>query len=64
MSTGEIHEDPPIYGRLVQERGDVLAETRTVAERALRQANEALDFNSARPARQRSAEPGTFSAFG
>ncbi|HBF83297.1 MAG TPA: hypothetical protein DD420_26275 [Streptomyces sp.] len=64
MSTGEIREDPPIYGRLVQERGDVLSETRNAAERALRQASEALDWSSTRPLRHRVEEPGAFSAFG
>ncbi|MET9779144.1 hypothetical protein ABZ023_33685 [Streptomyces sp. NPDC006367] len=36
--------DVPIYAGLVEERGDVLAETRRTAERALREAGKALDF--------------------
>ena len=66
MNTGEIPEHPPIYGRLVKERGDVLTETRKVAEQMLRQAQQALDWSAVRPAQQQSAEreQRAFSAFG
>lgn len=66
MNTGEIPEHPPIYGRLVKERGDVLAETRNVAEQTLRQARQALDWSGLQPSPQQSVgrEERAFSAFG
>lgn len=36
--------DVPIYAGLVEERGDVLAETRRTAEQTLREAGRTLDF--------------------
>ncbi|GAA2446441.1 hypothetical protein [Streptomyces macrosporus] len=45
MTTTATRPDhPPIYGSLVEERGDVLAETREVAERIQRETREALDW--------------------
>ncbi|AYN42746.1 hypothetical protein D9753_32095 [Streptomyces dangxiongensis] len=65
MTAGEISEHPPIYGRLVAERGDVLAETRSAAEQAQRRARQALDWSGLRPPVQRLEQAGgTFSAFG
>ncbi|MFD9404961.1 hypothetical protein ACFWA4_39865 [Streptomyces sp. NPDC060011] len=58
MSTAEISEHPPIYDRLVKERGDVLAETRNVAEQTQAQARQALDWSAVRHSQR------TFSAFG
>ncbi|MER7981352.1 hypothetical protein [Streptomyces sp. NPDC095817] len=43
MSSAEISDHPPIYDRLVKERGDVPAETRKVAEQTQAQARQALD---------------------
>lgn len=40
MSTAEIPENPPTYDRLVEERGDVLGETRAVAEQTRRLARQ------------------------
>ncbi|MFF1520460.1 hypothetical protein [Streptomyces sp. NPDC058305] len=51
MSTAEISEHPPIYDRLVKERGDVLAETRKVAEQTQAQARQALDWSAVRATR-------------
>lgn len=53
---------PPIYQRLVRERGDVLTETRTVAEQTQHEARQALDWSEVRRA-QRNREEGSFSAF-
>ncbi|MFM9462627.1 hypothetical protein ACKI1K_07210 [Streptomyces scabiei] len=66
MNAGEIPEHPPIYDRLVKERGDVLAETRSAAEQAQLHARQALDWSGLRPAPQQSVEQGerSFSAFG
>jgi hypothetical protein len=64
MSTAEITEHPPIYERLIRERGDVLAETREVAEQMQRQARQALDWSGARPSPWESRENRAFSAFG
>ncbi|WP_169745198.1 hypothetical protein [Streptomyces megasporus] len=45
MTTTATRSDhPPIYGSLIEERGDVLAETREVAERIQRETREALDW--------------------
>lgn len=63
MSTGEIPEHPPIYDRLVRERGDVLAETRRVAEHTRAQVQQALDWSGLRHA-QKEREERAFSAFG
>ncbi|MFJ8871670.1 hypothetical protein ACIRD6_38800 [Streptomyces sp. NPDC102473] len=63
MSTAGISEHPPIYDRLVRERGDVLAETRKVAEEARAQAQQALDWSRLRQAQKERAER-AFSAFG
>ncbi|MDF9868740.1 hypothetical protein OKW18_000878 [Streptomyces pratensis] len=63
MST-DISEHPPIYSRLVEERGDILSETRDAAEQVLRQAREAVDWNRARPVQPQSGKPAPFSAFG
>jgi hypothetical protein len=66
MNAGEIPEHPPIYERLVKERGDVLAETRRAAQQAQLQTRQALDWSGLRPFPQQSVEGGerTFSAFG
>ncbi|MCX4682064.1 hypothetical protein OG413_43570 [Streptomyces sp. NBC_01433] len=66
MNAGEISEHPPIYGRMVKERGDVLAETRRVAEQTKQQARKALDWSGLRSTREQSTEreERTFSAFG
>ncbi|MGW0563313.1 hypothetical protein ACWDZ4_22575 [Streptomyces sp. NPDC003016] len=63
MNSAEISEDPPIYGQLVRERGDVLAETRKVAEQTRLQARQALDWSAVRDS-QREREVRAFSAFG
>lgn len=63
MSTGPIGELAPIYSQLVMELGDVVADTRKVAEQVQAQAREALDFRGARRVR-RAGEAGAFSAFG
>lgn len=62
MSNGEMPH-PPICHRLIQERGDVLAETRKVAEQARAQARQALDWSAVRHS-QRGREARAFSAFG
>ncbi|MFJ3582904.1 hypothetical protein ACIPPS_11855 [Streptomyces sp. NPDC090127] len=66
MNVGEIREHPPIYDRLVEERGDVLAEARHAAELARHQSEQALDWSSLRPSAQQSGqrEGRAFSAFG
>lgn len=38
---------PPIYGQLVLELGDVVAETRNLAEKVQAQARETLNFTAA-----------------
>lgn len=43
-TTATRHDHPPIYESLIEERGDVLAETREVAERIQRETREALDW--------------------
>ncbi|MFE9534680.1 hypothetical protein [Streptomyces sp. NPDC006691] len=53
---------PPIYERLVRERGDVLAETRTVAEQTQHEARQALDWSGVRRAHMRDED--SYSAFG
>ncbi|MFI5998090.1 hypothetical protein ACIBAC_40300 [Streptomyces sp. NPDC051362] len=63
MSTAEISEHPPIYDRLVKERGDVLAETRKVAEQTQAQARQALDWSVVRRS-HKEREQNAFSAFG
>jgi hypothetical protein len=63
MSTAEISEHPPIYDRLVRERGDVLAETRKVAEQTQAQARQDLDWSALRHSRRGMEERG-FPAFG
>lgn len=63
MSTAEISDHPPIYDRLVKERGDVLAETRQVAEQTQAQARQALDWSDLRHV-QKQREERSFSAFG
>lgn len=63
MSTAETTEHQPIYDRLVQEGGDVLAETRKVAEQTRAQAQQALDWSGLRRA-QKEREERAFSAFG
>lgn len=63
MNAEETDEHPPIYDRLVRERGDVLAETRDIAAQMRAQAKEALDWSGLRRA-EREREERTFSAFG
>ncbi|MFJ9406825.1 hypothetical protein [Streptomyces sp. NPDC101393] len=65
MSTAGIYEHPPIYERLVKERGDVLAETREVAAQMEHRTRQALDWNSLRPLPPRNlGEAPADSAFG
>ncbi|MET7830704.1 hypothetical protein ABZT23_39350 [Streptomyces sp. NPDC005386] len=59
MNTPEISEYPPIYDRLIRERGDVPTETRKVAEQTQAQARQALDWSAVRR-----SHPDRFSAFG
>ncbi|MGW7054261.1 hypothetical protein [Streptomyces sp. NPDC054887] len=40
--------DAPIYADLVEERGDVPAEVRQVAEKTLREVEQAMDFSAVR----------------
>ncbi|GAB3957596.1 hypothetical protein [Streptomyces sparsus] len=47
MSSAE-RADAPIYHSLVAEHGDVLTETREVAEQTQREITEALDFSALR----------------
>ncbi|WP_274036496.1 hypothetical protein [Streptomyces sp. MMBL 11-1] len=63
MSSEARAEDAPIYSRLVRERGDVLTETRNVADQVLRQARDALDWSGVRPAQRQDADRAAFSAF-
>ncbi|WP_167343589.1 hypothetical protein [Streptomyces albus] len=51
MTTTAAH--PPIYQQLVNEQGDILADTRAAAEEILREAAEALDWNGPGIHRQR-----------
>ncbi|MGW3196755.1 hypothetical protein ACWDBD_19615 [Streptomyces sp. NPDC001118] len=44
----EQHTDAPIYAELVKERGDVLEDTRQVAAKVLRQAEQAVRLSSMR----------------
>jgi hypothetical protein len=41
-----VRGDAPIYDRLIEERGDVPADVRRVAEETLRQLTRALDFGA------------------
>lgn len=52
MSNAEVTEHPPIYGRLIEERGDVLAATREAAQQVQHQAATALDWSDVRRAQQ------------
>ncbi|WP_328902823.1 hypothetical protein OHR86_25575 [Streptomyces sp. NBC_00441] len=63
MNAEDTSEHPPIYDRLVRERGDVLAEAREVAAQMRAQAKEALDWSELRRA-ERGREERAFSAFG
>lgn len=63
MSTAPEPDHPPIYGQLVRERGDVVAETRQAAEQTRAQLKAALDFSGVRHA-HRDREGRAFSAFG
>ncbi|MGW6215132.1 hypothetical protein [Streptomyces sp. NPDC055109] len=63
MSTSEISQHPPIYDRLVQERGDILAEVRKTAEQTQAQARQALDWSGVRQTEQERAAR-SFSPFG
>ena len=47
-TAAEQHTDAPIYAELVKERGDVLEDTRQVAAKVLRQAEQAVRFSSLR----------------
>lgn len=47
MTTAE-RADAPIYARLVEKHGDVLTETRRVAEQANREVSQMLDFSRTR----------------
>lgn len=65
MNAGEIPEHSPIYDRLVKERGDIPAETRSAAEQAQRHARQALDWSRLRLSPQSAErEERNFSAFG
>jgi hypothetical protein len=48
MSTAPTSDHPTIYGQLVRELGDVVADTRKVAEQTQAQVQEALDFRAVR----------------
>ncbi|MDF9810785.1 hypothetical protein [Streptomyces sp. SPB162] len=63
MSTAEITEHPPIYGRLIEERGDAPAEAREAAQQVQRQAAVDLDWSDVRLSQQKKEAHG-FSAFG
>ena len=63
MSTAQISEHPPIYGQLINERGDVVAEARKAAEQTQAQARDALDFGGMGRG-YGSREARAFSAFG
>lgn len=63
MSTSPIADHPPIYGQLVRELGDVVAESRRVAAQTQAQARAALDFGDVRRASKDRVER-AFSAFG
>ena len=63
MSTSPISEQPPIYGQLIRELGDVVAESRKVAVQTEVQVREALDFDEVRRA-HKDREERAFSAFG
>ncbi|MCZ4119968.1 hypothetical protein [Streptomyces sp. H39-S7] len=62
MSNSETAGHPPIYERLIHERGDAPAEARQAAQQVQRRANEALDWSDLR-ASQKKREEGFFSAF-
>lgn len=62
MSNSEAGAHPPIYERLVRERGDVPAAARQAAQQVQRRAHEALDWSDLRVP-QRKREEGFFSAF-
>ncbi|MFH8569152.1 hypothetical protein [Streptomyces sp. NPDC017993] len=50
MSTAGGFEHPPIYDRLVRERGDIVAEAREVAEQMERHVRQAMgDWTELRP---------------
>ncbi|MFD3442266.1 hypothetical protein ACFWU3_32720 [Streptomyces sp. NPDC058685] len=61
--TTAANEHAPIYERLVQERGDVLAETRKTAAQTQREAGRALDWSDLRLP-QKDGKKRAFSAFG
>ncbi|MCX2968639.1 MULTISPECIES: hypothetical protein [Streptomyces] len=42
--------EAPIYDSLIEEHGDILAESRKVAEETQREAREAIDFSDVRAA--------------
>ncbi|MEU3459219.1 hypothetical protein ABZ721_04585 [Streptomyces sp. NPDC006733] len=63
MSTAETTEHPPIYGRLIEERGDAPKAAREAAQDVQRQAAVALDWSDVRLAQQKK-EAHAFSAFG
>lgn len=63
MSTAAEPDYPPIYGQLVRELGDVVAEARQVAEQTQAQLQAALDFSGVRRAHPARGER-AFSAFG
>ncbi|KPC65084.1 hypothetical protein [Streptomyces chattanoogensis] len=57
MSSAAISE-APIYDRLVEERGDVPAETRRIAEETQREVARAVDFSAVRASAARRAPHG------
>lgn len=61
MSTSPAADHPPIYGQLVRELGDALADTRKAAEETHARAREALDFRGIRASTGANAD--RFSAF-
>lgn len=63
MSTATEPDHPPIYGQLVRELGDVVAEARQAAEQTQAQLKTALDFAAVRRAHH-DREERAFSAFG
>ncbi|MCZ4121034.1 hypothetical protein [Streptomyces sp. H39-S7] len=62
MSNAKTTEHPPIYGRLIEERGDAPAEAREAAQQVQRQAAVALDWSDIKLSQQK-RESRTFSAF-
>ncbi|MCX4658468.1 hypothetical protein GT204_26880 [Streptomyces sp. SID4919] len=63
MNTVETSGHSPIYERLIQERGDVVSESRKAAELTQRVARDALDWSGLQRS-QSAREERAFSPFG